>query len=119
MHIANFNGHRDEISTILIFVSRTIAKYCRHHGCVCPEGWEGEHCEIQVKKVSASEFAQGLNEALSGNDIVWIIIGTIICIFVILYFRRYLRIQKEGKGSNRRDRRNQEMRSFNDTRDII
>lgn len=91
----------------------------KHRGCICPDGWEGEHCETLINKVSVSEFAQGLNKVLSGNDIVWIIIGAIICIFVILYFRRYLRIKKQGKGSNRRDRRNQEMTSFNDTRDII
>ncbi len=67
----------------------------------------------------ASEVAHEVGEALSGNKIVWLVLGVIIAVFCALYFRRYHLIKQQGKASRRR-RRNQEMTSFNDeTRDII
>jgi len=101
----------------------------KHHGCECPEGWKGEHCELPIKKVGSSvpeEIAHEFNEILSGNDIFWIIMAILVGIFVTIYFRRYHLIKKKAKKtSNRRYRKNQqenqqEMASFTDaSRDII
>jgi hypothetical protein len=116
-----------------MFVLRTILKYyCRHHGCECPEGWEGEHCELPIKEFGSSmpgEIVHEFQEILSGNDIFWIIMAILAGIFVTMYFRRHHLIKKKAKkASKRRYRKNQqenqqEMTSFTDTadasRDII
>ena len=111
------------VLTIRISIHRTVAIQCRHHGCECPDGWEGDHCELQIKKASsmASDVAEEVGEALTGNSIVWIILIVVMGIFVAIYFRRYHYIKQKGKRSKRRQRRNQqEMASFSDdTRDII
>jgi len=94
----------------------------KHKGCNCPDGWEGDHCEIQVNNVPSAvgELAHEVGEVLSANEIVWIVIGAILVIFVLIYFRRYHVIKQRGKASTRRGRRkNQEMTSYSDTRDII
>lgn len=97
----------------------------KHVGCECPDGWEGEHCELRINNVVSmtQNIKKELEENLSGNDVVWILIGTIAGIFSIIYFRRYHLIKKRGKEkeSNRRGRRHQEMGSYprNGTRDII
>ena len=68
----------------------------------------------------ASDVAHGVEEALSGNKVVWIVMMVIIGVFVALYFRRYHLIKQQGKANRRRRRnQNQEMTSINDTRDII
>jgi len=93
----------------------------KHHGCDCPDGWEGSHCELQIKQVASvtGNIVKEAKEAFSGNDIVWIIIGGIMCLFVFAYFRRYHMIKQHEKRPNRRRRKNQEMTSYSDTRDII
>lgn len=94
----------------------------KHHGCECPDGWKGDHCELPIKKAGSSvpeEIAHEFKKILSGNDIFWIIMAVLAGIFVIIYFRRYHIIKKKAKSSNRRGRKNQEMSSFTDTRDII
>ena len=111
------------IPTSSISILRTFIFYCRHHGCECPEGWKGDHCELQIKKASSmtGEFAHEVGDALSGNKIVWIILVVIIGVFSALYFKRYHLIKEQGK-SKRRRRRKQEMTAFSDdttTRDII
>jgi len=96
----------------------------KHHGCDCPDGWEGDHCELAIKKSAslAGDIAHGVAETLSGDKIVWIIIFSVIGIFSILYFRRYHLIKQRAKRGNRRRRKQhqQEMASYNDdSRDII
>jgi len=100
--------------------NRNPASATKQVGCDCPDGWEGEHCEMQVYPTLTEELYE-LEETLSANDIVWIIIGSILGIFVIIYFRRYHMIKKKAKSSNRRGRKNQEMgsNSRDGTRDII
>jgi len=96
----------------------------KHSGCHCPENWEDPHCETRSALAAMSitqDIVHRVEDALTANDIVWIVIGTIIGIFVILYFRRYHNIKQQEKSKNRRGRRNQEMRALsrNDTRDIL
>lgn len=95
-----------------------------HHGCECLDGWEGDHCELQINKNNSmtSELAKEIGKVLSGDQVVWIIVISIMGIFAFIYFRRYHLIEQRGKRSNRRNRsrKNQEMAAFSDdTRDII
>jgi len=95
----------------------------KHGGCDCPEEWEGQHCE--TRSAASLSITKGIvhrvEDAVTANDIVWIVIGCIIAIFVLIYFRRYHYIKQQEKLKNRRGRRNQEMRALsrNDAREII
>ena len=122
MQGSKFDERDSLISSIPISLALPTPKYNRHKGCTCPDGWDGDHCEIQVNNVPSAvgELAHEVGEVLSANDIVWIAIGAIFVIFVLIYFRRYHVIKQRGKASTRRGRRkNQEMTSYSDTRDII
>lgn len=95
-----------------------------HYGCNCPEGWKGDHCEISTGGAAASvtqKFVHDVQDALSANDIAWIVLGSIIIAFCLLYFRRYYYVKQREKRNNRPGRKNQEMKALsrNDTRDII
>lgn len=96
----------------------------KHSGCECPDEWEGTHCETRSAHAAyslAEVIEHKVEEGLSANDIVWIIIGCIMGVFAIIYFRRYHHIKKQERRKNRRGRKSQEMKALsrNDTRDII
>jgi hypothetical protein len=66
------------------------------------------------------EFVHKAEDAISANGVTWIVIGILVGIFVLIYFRRYYLIKKRGKESRRHGHRNQEMGAFrDDTRDVI
>lgn len=96
----------------------------KHSGCICPDEWEGDHCETRSAHAAysaADEIVHKVKEALSANDIFWITFAVICGLFLIIYFRRYHYIKKQDKRQKRRRHKSQEMRalSLNDTRDII
>jgi hypothetical protein len=67
-------------------------KQNRHIGCICPDGWEGDYCEIKIENIASltTELIHDVEENLTAGKIVAIIIGVGISIALLYYFKRSL-----------------------------
>lgn len=108
----------------------------KHVGCDCPDGWEGDHCEMQIKNLGSltTNLLREVEENFTVGEIVGIIIGVCIGMGLLFYFKRNIlnnnKINKRKKRSRRRGRNkglelssssatNADDGGPNDTRDII
>ena len=91
----------------ITFLSRNERCTCRHVGCICTEGWEGDHCEKQNEKHILSlgplttEIIHEIEDYFSAAEIVGILIALCIVISLLFYFVRYC-IYNKSNSSNKR-----------------
>lgn len=71
-------------------------------GCICQEGFEGEHCEINNVKnsLTLNDLAVKATSNASAGMIVGIILGVGACIMGVLFFRE----KKQKKRLRRKQR---------------
>ena len=78
--------------TIVHSYQQNKTKQNRHIGCICPDGWEGDYCEIKIENIASltTELIHDVEENLTAGKIVAIIIGVGISIALLYYFKRSL-----------------------------
>ena len=67
-------------NTALPFVS-----HCRHVGCDCADGWEGDHCETAIESLSMTQMlvSQATNTKNVGL-IVGLVVGSVVGVILLL-----------------------------------
>ena len=93
--------------TIQSFININKTKQNRHIGCICPDEWEGDYCEIKIENIASltTELIHEVEENLTVGEIVAIIIGIGIGIGLLYYFkgslfRRFRRTNTTASNNN-------------------
>jgi hypothetical protein len=91
-NIPPIQNNRSFISTKQNKTKQNKTKQNRHIGCICPDGWEGDYCEIKIENIASltTELIHDVEENLTAGKIVAIIIGVGISIALLYYFKRSL-----------------------------